>query len=116
MATASNTIVEAMIAYSLCNDPKYVVKVLATLEQYLQIDDKELSNKLIDEFLKEQLPKIEQMKADGELKVRLEHLSMIKEFLAECEFPHKEKLRELFNDVRTITEQEEAHEISHFRI
>ncbi len=115
LAIASNSIVEAKIAYTLCNDTKYVVKVLATVEQYLQIDDKELSNKLIDEFLKEQLPRIEQMKSDGELKVRVDHLPMIKKFLAECDFPHNEKLSELFHDVKTITEQEETHEISHFR-
>ena len=37
-------------------------------------------------------------------------------FLAECEFPHVEELRGLLRDVRTITEQEEPHNISHFRI
>lgn len=115
IATASNRIVESTIAYTLCIDTKYIFKVLVTVEEYLQIDDKELSNKLVDEFLTEQLPKIQKMKADGELKVREEHLPVIEEFLTECEFPHNEELRELLRDVRTITEQEETHTISHFR-
>ncbi len=115
IATASNSIVETKIAYTLCNDTKYIVKVLATVEEYMQIDDKELANKLIDIFLTEHLPQIKQMKSNGELKVREEHLPMIKEFLLECEFPHIEELRELLRDVRTITEQEESHEISYFR-
>ena len=116
IATASNSIVETKIAYTLCSDTKYIVKVLATVEEYLQIDDKALSDKLIDTFLTEQLPKMEQMKADGELKVREEHMPTIKEFLTESEFPHVEELRGLLRDVRTITEQEEPHSISHFRI
>lgn len=115
IATASNRIVESTIAYTLCIDTKYIFKVLATVEEYLQIDDKKLSNKLVDEFLTEQLPKIQKMKADGELKVREEHQPVIKEFLDECEFPHNEELQELLRDVRTITEQEETHTISHFR-
>ena len=116
IATASNSIVETKIAYTLCSDTKYIVKVLTTVEEYLQIDDKELSDKLIDIFLTEQLPKIKQMKADGELKVRVENWPIINEFLTESNFPHIEELRELLRDMRTITEQEEPHSISHFRI
>lgn len=72
--------------------------------------------KLIDIFLTEHLPQIERMKSNGELKVREDHKPMIKKFLAECEFPHIEEVRELLRDVRTISEQEEPHSISHFRI
>ncbi len=116
IATASNRIVETKIAYTLCNDTKYIAYVMATVEEYLQIGDKELSNKFIDIFLTEHLPQIERMKSNGELKVREDHKPMIKKFLAECEFPHIEEVRELLRDVRTISEQEEPHSISHFRI
>lgn len=115
IATASNDIVEAKIAYTLCNDTKYIVKVLATVEEYLQIDDKELSNTLVDKFLTEDLVKIEKMKADGELKVLDEHMPLIKEFLSESEFPQIEKMRELLLNAKTISAEEEPHEISHFR-
>ena len=80
-----------------------------------QIEDKELSNKLIDEFLSKHLSIIGKMKTDGELKVREEHQPAIKTFLEECDFPHIEKMRELLHDVRTITEQEDKHVISYFR-
>lgn len=115
IATASNDIVEAKIAYTLCNDTKYIVKVLATVEEYLQIDDKELSNTLVDKFLTEHLAKIEQMKAEGELIVRDEHMPVIKEFLSESDFPQIEKLRELILNAKTISAEEEPHGISHFR-
>ena len=115
ISTASNYIVEAKIAFTLCNDTKYLVKVLATVEEYMQIDDKELSNTLVDKFLTEHLANIEQMKADGELKVRDEHMPVIKEFLSESDFPQIEKLRELLLNAKTISAEEEPHEISHFR-
>lgn len=115
LATASNVMVEAKIAYTLCNDTKYIVKVLATVEEYLQIDDKGLSNTLVDKFLTEHLAKIEQMKADGELKVLDEHMPIIKELLSESDFPQIEKLRELLLNAKTISAEEEPHEISHFR-
>lgn len=115
IAIASNSIVEAKIAYTLCNDTKYIYKIMTTVEQYLQISDKDMSNKFIDELLTEHIAKIEQMRADGELKIREEHLPAIKEFLAKCDFPHRDKIRELLRDVKTITEQEESHEVSYFR-
>ena len=115
ISTASSFIVEAKIAYTLCSDTKYVIKVLSIVEEYLQIDDKELSNMLIDKFLTEQLVLLENMKANGELKVREEHLPMIGKFLSECDFPHIDKLRELFLNVKTITAEEEPHEVSYFR-
>lgn len=116
IATASNRIVETKIAYTLCKDTKFIVNVMSTVEEYLQIDDKELSDKLIDVFLMEQLPKIEKMKANGELIVLEDHQPVINKFLAECDFPHNGELRKLLRDVRTITKQEESHEISYFRI
>lgn len=115
ISTASSFIVETKIAYTLCSDTKYVIKVLNTVEEYLQIDDKELSNTLIDKFLTEQLVLLEKMKANGELKVREEHLPLIEKFLSECDFPHIDKLRGLLLNAETITAEEEPHEISYFR-
>ena len=81
----------------------------------IQILSSKLSNTLIDKFLTEQQVLLEKMKANGELKVREEHLPLIKKFLSECDFPHIDKLRGLLLNVKTITAEEEPHKISYFR-
>jgi len=43
------------------------------------------------------------METDGKLKVRDDHMPVIKEFLSESDFPQIEKLRELLLKAKTIS-------------